>query len=1355
VARLLAQQTTEHRAARRVQAQVRARQGRKRFARQVVLVVWLQNLRRRKAAKKQAKALRLEKNNLSSVASERDALKAKLAAMEQSLVEEQARRVRDEEAAVAAAVAAATLAATTAAQAKAEADAAEHARELEATRAQQAAEQARAEAEAGEKEAAAAAASAATTNEAAEEERAREQAERERLTKAEAVAVAAAATATAAAVAASRAREDAEAKAAAQAQALQEQLALQEAKAREAEKRVAELEKSMAAAAAAQREQEEEAEASRAAAPARDAAVASVAGAAVASSVHARSEDEQQQLEILGEVASSHTERRASNDVVPTEASTSAPAMAAGGGAMGAATTTTGTAPVGEQIIETALSTEQQPRTGISTETAAAAAATAAAAAAAASAAALVALAETGGDPWEFSDPDGEWAGGDESPLHRAVASGDGTAVGTWLVRAAATPLMGASSSSSGEEDDDDEGGSESDEGGDNGLRSSVYDGRTIDDDDDHGDAYDGSADGWFVARTAFCLTAPAPNGRAAARRFPRPVEYSSAPASPLAGLEFQGLPDSPRSALGAGGSLTSATALTAAAAGDANGGLGGAMYVFAPLFQPPLVWRTCLGAALGCLDPDRRTALHTAAKSGRTAMVEGLLAAAAATTVADVVVAATALEVAVAKERAAARASAVKNNSGAAASSTSGSSSSSGDSDEVVALVAGPVWGHPWAVAAAAGAALGGGGSSLGLSPADRSALTGLPGLAVASCYAALADEKGDTALHAARHLGATRSLLNRGADPNLRNSDGQTPLHKAVRSLDAPLVSALLKRGADANVPELQPSPNWTPLHCACARPDAAALLKALFASPKQTYLRVEARDARGDTPLHVACRLGGALAALRASNSSNSSSGGSSGGAGIGGSRGRSGDGRQTQSLARSSSAARSNASSSSGGRLSRRATMMAAAGSVGDGGSSSSASTLEVEPRPSGKHRRRGTSQGRHGSSSSSGSGSGGSSSSGSNGLTNHGVPEPGSGVLRAVQLLLAHGANPNAQNTRGETPLLLLAQNRFLRDENANLAAAASGASSSPGRALGAAPGNGANIAPYSPSSPPRRPDGSSNSSTSAGSLVLHACALALLAAQADPNLTDVFGSPPLFAAVLANDAALAEALLSHGAELNFPQPQLQFAHAQRNANAAPAHAAALLLASGLASGFGNGALRMAQSASRTAIAAAAGGTGASGSQAARALATAGGRDSPPPPPAPPPFAALPSVPTSKAAMDAPAVAVESFFGFFGLDAPSFDGVLSMGNSNSDQAGNSNSFSFGSSSMPRPEPAAAAAALPPVLVYELVPNTGFLRAMLRALVRESSKRYIEIQARVVPQSMVLIWIYLFKLNLCCC
>ena len=421
------------------------------------------------------------------------------------------------------------------------------------------------------------------------------------------------------------------------------------------------------------------------------------------------------------------------------------------------------------------------------------------------------------------------------------------------------------------------------------------------------------------------------------------------------------------------------------------------------------------------------------------------------------------------------------------------------------------------------------------------------------------------------------------------------------------------------------------------------------------------------------------------------------------------------------------------------------MTAAAGSSsGGGGSSGSAGTggydvasSDVEPRPSGKHRRRGTSQGRHGGSSGATSGGIGGSSSNlsSSGVMGHSsVPEPGAGVLRAVQVLLAHGANPNAQNTRGETPLLLLTQNRFLRDENANLAAAAAAVGASPqsrGRGLTTASigsNNGAETTPFFPSSPSRRPGANSSATTSAGSLVLHACALALLAAQADPNLTDVFGSPPLFAAVLANDVALAEALLCYGAELNFPQPQLHFAHAQRTANAAPAHAAALLLASGLASGLGNGALRTPQLASSS-LRSAAGGPGG-GSHAAAALAGRDGADSSPmPPPAPPPFAALPSVPVTKAAMDAPAVAVESFFGFFGLDAPSLEGVLSIGGNSGgggqpgSNSSRSSGFNFGaSSSLPRPEPAAAAAS-PPVMVYELVPSAGFLRAMLRALVSD--------------------------------
>jgi ankyrin repeat protein len=466
---------------------------------------------------------------------------------------------------------------------------------------------------------------------------------------------------------------------------------------------------------------------------------------------------------------------------------------------------------------------------------------------------------------------------------------------------------------------------------------------------------------------------------------------------------------------------------------------------------------------------------------------------------------------------------------------------------------------------------------------------------------------------------LGAAHALLARGGSPNARNRDGQTPLHQAARGLDAPLARSLLRCGGDANVPELRPSPGWTPLHCACARPDAVALLAALFASPTQTHVRVHLPDARGDTPLHLVCRLGGALAALRAGGGSACGEGSAS----------TAGGGRQSRSLARSApTAVRSGVSS---GRSSKRPAAPAAEAAAAEGGGLS----------PS---RRRGASQGRHGY----GSGSPG----GGLGSGSHGVPEPGSGVLRAVQLLLAHGANANAQNARGQTPLLLLAQNRFLRDAGAEAASAL--AAQATAQALSAANGL-------------QRAGG-------AGALVLHACASALLAAHADPNATDWLGSPPLFAAVLAHDQPLAELLLASGAELNFPQPQLHFARAQFLAEAAFANAAALLLASGMGSGMGSGVVRLAEVAARTPVAA----------------------DGPEPPPAPPPFAALPPAAATPPPVDAPAAAVDSFLGFFGLEAPKLVNMLPTGG----------------------EPPL----LPPVLVYELVPNGGFLRAMLRVLVR---------------------------------
>jgi hypothetical protein len=95
---------------------------------------------------------------------------------------------------------------------------------------------------------------------------------------------------------------------------------------------------------------------------------------------------------------------------------------------------------------------------------------------------------------------------------------------------------------------------------------------------------------------------------------------------------------------------------------------------------------------------------------------------------------------------------------SGGASSGPRGSSRS----DEPAA---GPVWGHPWAVAAAAGAALGGGGHSLGLSGGDRAAL------------ARLGDERGDTALHVARHLGAAQALLANVLVDSSGSSGGLSP--------------------------------------------------------------------------------------------------------------------------------------------------------------------------------------------------------------------------------------------------------------------------------------------------------------------------------------------------------------------------------------------------------------------------------------------------------------------------------------------------------------------------------------------------------------------------------------------------
>lgn len=217
--------------------------------------------------------------------------------------------------------------------------------------------------------------------------------------------------------------------------------------------------------------------------------------------------------------------------------------------------------------------------------------------------------------------------------------------------------------------------------------------------------------------------------------------------------------------------------------------------------------------------------------------------------TKAEVLAAVATLEVDVTAERAGARGRSSKSRS-------SGGSSSSLRGGSNKAEV-GPV-GHPWAVAATAGAALGGGGGqSLGFSEVNRAALARLPVLVAAACLASLHVERGDKPLHVARDFGAAHALLAHGTSPNAHNADGQTPLFTAARCLDAPLAVALLRCGGDSNVPEWRPSSGWTSLQCACARPDALALVKDFFLSPKPRYLHVKAPDARGDPSLDFAWR------------------------------------------------------------------------------------------------------------------------------------------------------------------------------------------------------------------------------------------------------------------------------------------------------------------------------------------------------------------------------------------------------------------------------------------------------------------------------------------------------------------
>jgi ankyrin repeat protein len=122
-------------------------------------------------------------------------------------------------------------------------------------------------------------------------------------------------------------------------------------------------------------------------------------------------------------------------------------------------------------------------------------------------------------------------------------------------------------------------------------------------------------------------------------------------------------------------------------------------------------------------------------------------------------------------------------------------------------------------------------------------------------------ADENGYTALHCAClfcQSDLACRLINRGSNLRAESREGETPLHKACRSLIAQkqivkrhkIVQHLINKGAPTDVPDHSGS---TPLHVAASNgdEDSLCLVKCLVNNKAD----VNAQNLKGETPLHLA--------------------------------------------------------------------------------------------------------------------------------------------------------------------------------------------------------------------------------------------------------------------------------------------------------------------------------------------------------------------------------------------------------------------------------------------------------------------------------------------------------------------